>query len=203
MADELARRLRDGESLTPTRGRKLVLSVLLAVMGCVLTVVAEGDPVFVAMGAVVAVGGVVLTAAVALGWQASRRTWLAREGIVFETASSRYHVPWDAIKSMKLVGRSALTRVQIVVRDVEEVVATVRRKRRGGRHQAQARVRRLLSFNFKGGCHFEFIRVALGVDMRELHAVLAGYVADPASRAGLAALPDPEDMSSGAAPFVR
>jgi hypothetical protein len=203
VADGLARRLQDGGSLVPTRGRKLVLCVLLAILGCVLAVLAGDDPVLTTLGAVVAVLGVVVTVLVMFGWQADRRTWLAREGIVFETASSRYHVPWGAIKAVTLVGRSALTRVQIVVRDIEEVVATVRRKRRGGRHQTQARVRRLLSFNFKGGCHVEFLQLGLGVDMRELHAALAGYVADPASRAELAALPDPEDMSSGAAPFVR
>lgn len=142
-AAELTAQLRGGGSLATSRRRKLVLCGLLALMGCVLAVVGgEEDSVYVGLGALVALTGVVSFVAVVLGWQSARRTWLAREGVVFETASVRYHLPWDSISEVKLVGRSALARVQLSVRDIAEVLQTVRRKQRGGKLKAQARIRR-------------------------------------------------------------
>lgn len=191
----LAIRLRDGE-LRPPRGRMLGLCGALAVLGALLTVLAEGDAALVVFGAVVSVVGVVMTLLFALGWQVPRWTWLAREGVVFETATTRYHVPWDAISQISLAGAWVLSRVQLTVRDVEEVVQTVRRKRRGGKHGAMARVRRSLGFNFKAGkCHIEFLTIGFGVDAEELRLVLAGYVAGADRRAELRALPVPEDTS--------
>lgn len=195
-AEALARQLRDGRLLTPTRRTKLVVCALLAAAGCLLMVVAADDPVWFVFGAIAAATGAVFTALVGLGWSAERRIWLAREGVVFETAQVRHHVPWDAISGVKLVGVSALARVQLTVRDVEEVAATVRRKRRGGRLRAQARIRRTYALNYWAGkCHVEFMARGLGVDAAALHAVLAGCVADAGSRAGYRALPVPEDTS--------
>jgi len=195
---EQAARLRGGQPLMTSRRRKLVLCVLLAVMGCVLAVVGGDDSVYVGLGALVAALGVVTALAVMLGWQSARRTWLAREGVVFETASVRYHLPWDSISEVKLVGVSALARVQLTVRDIEEVLQTVRRKQRGGKHKAQARIRRSFELNWWGSkCHVEFMGIAFGVDAAALHAMLAGYAADAGRRAELAALPVSEDMSEG------
>ena len=197
-ATELAAQLRAGGSLATSRRRKLVLCGLLAFMGCVLAVVGSDDAVYVGLGALVAVTGVVTFVVVMLGWQSARRTWLAREGVVFETASVRYHLPWDSISEVKLVGASALARVQLSVRDIEEVLRTVRRKQRGGKLKAQARIRRMFELNWWGSkCHVEFMGIAFGVDAPALHAVLAGYVADPGRRAELMALPVSEDMSEG------
>lgn len=195
---ELAAQLRAGGSLATSRRRKLVLCGLLALMGCALAVVGGEDPVYVGLGALVAVTGAVTFVVVLLGWQSARRTWLAREGVVFETASVRYHLAWDSISEVKLVGRSALARVQLTVRDIEEVLQTVRRKRRGGKFKAQARIRRMFELNWWGSkCHVEFMGIAFGVDATALHAVLAGYVDDPGRRAELMALPVSEDMSEG------
>ncbi len=198
-AAELTAQLRGGGSLATSRRRKLVLCGLLALMGCVLAVVGgEEDSVYVGLGALVALTGVVSFVAVVLGWQSARRTWLAREGVVFETASVRYHLPWDSISEVKLVGRSALARVQLSVRDIAEVLQTVRRKQRGGKLKAQARIRRTFELNWWGSkCHVEFMGIAFGVDATALHAVLAGYVADPGRRAELMPLPVSEDMSEG------
>jgi hypothetical protein len=192
----LAIRLRDGGELRPPRGRMLGLCGAMAVLGLLLTVLAEGELGLVVFGAVVAVAGAVMTLMFALGWQVPRWNWLAREGLVFETATTRYHVPWDAISKITLVRASVLSRVQLTVRDVEEVVQTVRRKRRGGKHKAQARLRRSLGFLYKAGkCHVEFLPVGFGVGAEELQLVLAGYVAGADSRAELRALPVPEDTS--------
>lgn len=197
-ATELAAQLRAGGSLATSRRRKLVLCGLLAFMGCVLAIVGSDDPVYVGLGALVAVTGAVTFVVVMLGWQSARRTWLAREGVVFETASVRYHLAWDSISEVKLVGRSALARVQLSVRDIGEVLQTVRRKQRGGKLKAQARIRRMFELNWWGSkCHVEFMGIAFGVDAPALHAVLAGYVADPGRRAELVALPVSEDMSEG------
>jgi hypothetical protein len=92
------------------------------------------------------------------------------------------------------VGRSLLSRVQVTLRDVEAVVATIRRKRRGGKLRAEARVRRLLTLNHRlGKCHLEFITAGFGADPEELRALLATYAADAGKRAELKALPVFED----------
>jgi hypothetical protein len=196
--DELTTLLRNGGALAPTRGRKVGLGGVLSLLGVLLMLVGD-DPVLWVFGAVVAVGGVVIAALFAFGWQTERRTWLAREGIVFETAKIRYHVPWTAITTVKLAGASALARVQVTVRDVEEVALTVRRKSRGGRHAAQNGVRRLLNWNYHGSkCHIEFLAVGFGIDAAGLHAILAGYVADAGSRNALKPMPGAEDMSAAA-----
>lgn len=193
--DDLADQLRGGRSLAPSRGRMMALCGLLVVLGALLTALGADDLVLVVFGGVVVGFGALMFGLFALGWTVRRAVWLAREGVVFERPAYGYHVPWDDIAAVTRVGRSLLARVQVTLRDVEAVVATVRIKRRGGRLKAQARVRRLLAFNMRVGqvCHFEFLAAGIGVDAAALREVLAGYVADPAARAELRPLPVLED----------
>lgn len=200
MASDLAAQLRAGRSLGPSRGRVMLLCGLLAVLGGLLLLLAgSSDYELLVLGAFAAGAGAVMFVLSALGWTARRAVWLAREGIVFEKPGYSYHVPWDEISAVTLAGWSLIKRVQVTVRDVEAVVATVRRKRRGGKLQAQRWVRRLLTLNKRVGkeCHLEFMAVGIGVDAAALAEVLVGYMAEASSRERLRPLPVLGDSSDG------
>lgn len=200
--DELRAQLRAGRSLAPSRGRMVGLCGVLGVLGVLLAALGGDDPVLLGLAGLVVAFAAASLVLFATGWTGRRAVWLAREGVVFERPAFRYHVPWDEIADMTVAGRSLLARVQVTLRDVEAVVATVARKRRGGKLRAQARLRRLLNLNKRVGekCHFEFLTAGAGVDAAALRAVLVGYVEEPERRAELRPLPVFEDSPGSAGP---
>ncbi len=183
---DLLARLQAGDALVPLRGRKFGAAATILGLGLALLATGSGlGPQFMAISGVMAFGGAGLLVALLLGWQAGHATRFTREGLLMDTSTSRYLVPWTTITAANLAELNSSAVVRLRLGDPDAVAAKLTAKR--GRTVVQ---RARLTRSFKWGmrfadCHLMFMPTGLGVDPVALFEALKRYLGDPALRAEL------------------
>jgi hypothetical protein len=167
----------------PIRSRRWVpyaLGLWLVFLGLILLAFSTDNPWFIrGLYAVIAVAGIVLISATALGKAHTGFLQFDPEGLTIGNRQWRAQMPWDSIASINEMDYHGNPVLLVSLDDASHAIVTPMDKR------PLVRATMLRNARMMGG-HVAIMTVHYGIDAPVLSAAIVGYVRDPSARGSLA-----------------